>query len=71
MTVIGSTLYRETAGRGRDDFVTQSQTGPTRDQMPSEVDSGFIWDLTATDVFPVASSEPPPGPDDAPGASGS
>ncbi len=35
-------------------------------------DSSFLWDLAATDVFPVASPEPPEAPDDdAPGASGS
>jgi subtilisin family serine protease len=44
---------------------------PALDGQGPEVNSSFIWDLTATDVFPVASSEPPPGPDDAPGASGS
>ena len=34
--------------------------------------SSSVWDLAATDVFPVASPEPPADPDeDAPGASGS
>jgi len=41
----------------------------TTDPVPG---SSSIWDLTATDVFPVAPAEPPDTPDDdAPGASGS
>jgi release factor glutamine methyltransferase len=36
MTTIYSAFYRETVGRECDDFVTQSQTGISRDQMPSK-----------------------------------
>jgi hypothetical protein len=35
MTTIYSAFYRETAGRERDDFVTQRQTVIPGDQMPS------------------------------------
>jgi hypothetical protein len=35
MTRIYSASYRETAGRARDDFVTQRQTVIPGDQMPS------------------------------------
>src|ERR1017187_9211641 len=36
MTRIYSASYRETAGRARDDFVTQRQTVIPGDQMPSQ-----------------------------------
>jgi Subtilase family len=62
------------APAGPADYPTPA--GPGGDAMTpgpgAAAGSSYIWDLTATDVFPVTPAEPPDTPDDdAPGASGS
>jgi serine protease len=56
-------------------FTPPDGSGPAAKQAPgghSAADSSYLWDLAATDVFPVARPETPDATnDDAPGASGS
>ena len=68
----GVVLSAETAAVGR--RAPAGAEAAARGPGPEKADPGYIWDLSATDVFPVASGSAPEAPgavlaDDDPGAS--